>query len=262
MPANLNTGQVADYLLGKVPTPWVNDPNNPTGVVIGHINKDMILGGTVISFLVYEYNKLFQLVGVHYYEVFQPQTYSDPNFPDRLHDQITVIIPPVFGPTTLKLVFGDVIQDPILYDAEGNPAIGVNAPATPLSSLFNSLNYGTDYYAYQVSLENGNDQILIGPDNQEPIEVGQGGTATIAGGANTALWIWHDKNVVGLQSHPRHEHHGYPAPHDGNEGIVRVENTQQSESRLLHFRQWVFTQPRPKSDIAESNCRDATSSQG
>ena len=26
-----------------------------------------------------------------------------------------------------------------------------------------------------------------------------------------------------------------PAAHDGNEGIVRLENTQQSESRQLHF---------------------------
>ena len=26
-----------------------------------------------------------------------------------------------------------------------------------------------------------------------------------------------------------------PAPYDGNEGIVRLENTQQSESRQLHF---------------------------
>ena len=62
--------------------------------------------------------------------------------------------------------------------------------------MLTALSGSGDLYSYLVSLLNGNDQITLPASSNSLIEVGAGGTATIAGGSGASLWIWHDKNIV------------------------------------------------------------------
>jgi autotransporter passenger strand-loop-strand repeat protein len=87
-------------------------------------------------------------------------------------------------------------EDPLFYDTSGNLLGELSPQPIPFSNLLSALATPGGIYAYQVSLLNGDDQITVQTGNEDPIEVGAGGTATIVGGASTSLWIWHDKNIV------------------------------------------------------------------
>jgi len=91
---------------------------------------------------------------------------------------------------------GALLSDPQIYDAQGHPLQTVSMASGSYLDFVNALQAGADFYAYQVSLMNGDDLITVGSTNTEPVEVGAGGTATITGGSNTPVWIWHDKNIV------------------------------------------------------------------
>jgi hypothetical protein len=103
---------------------------------------------------------------------------------------------PVDAPHTSNGPLFPEIDDPQYYDPNGNPLLTISVPPTPVGGLDAAVKLGADWYAYQVSLLNGDDQISIRPGNQSSVEVGAGGVATIAGGSDAAAWIWHQKNVV------------------------------------------------------------------
>jgi hypothetical protein len=91
------------------------------------------------------------------------------------------------------------IIDPVFYSPSGNPVGEINASSpVPFATLEQALtNGGGELYSFNVSLMNGDDLITIPSSvSGEYIEVGSGGTATIVGGSNTAVWIWHDKDVA------------------------------------------------------------------
>jgi hypothetical protein len=89
------------------------------------------------------------------------------------------------------------ITDPVFYSPNGDPIGEINASSpVPFAALEQALSTADGLYSFNVSLMNGNDLIAIPPSvSGEDIEVGSGGTATIVGGSNTAVWIWHNKNI-------------------------------------------------------------------
>jgi hypothetical protein len=85
------------------------------------------------------------------------------------------------------------IRDPIFFSTDGT----VIAAITPNpETLIGPLSGDLFLYPWLVSLLNNDFLISIRPgDGQTTLEVGAGGTATIAGGSDVAVWIWHDKNI-------------------------------------------------------------------
>jgi hypothetical protein len=52
------------------------------------------------------------------------------------------------------------------------------------------------FYTYEVSLLDGDLNVVLAPEASGLIEVGAGGTATIVGGTDSELFLWNDKNVI------------------------------------------------------------------
>jgi hypothetical protein len=76
--------------------------------------------------------------------------------------------------------------------------IGIDVPVA--SYVANTTSVDGDspsaIYAYQVSLFNGNDDIVAYPGVSAQIEVGAGGTATAVGGTASTLYLWHQKTLI------------------------------------------------------------------
>jgi hypothetical protein len=87
------------------------------------------------------------------------------------------------------------LGDPQFYDPQGNPVFTLNSLSVSAVSLLAATKTGANWYDFEVSLFNGDDQIALRP-GPIPLEVGAGGTANISGGSGNQVWIWHEKNVV------------------------------------------------------------------
>ncbi len=99
-------------------------------------------------------------------------------------------------------------QDPILTNyyvsiastgAPANDLIGLNPElATYFTNItYSDYSYPNFYYNYQVSLLNGDLNVVVTPGVQASIEVGEGGTATVVGATNyTVVHLWHQKNLI------------------------------------------------------------------
>jgi hypothetical protein len=101
----------------------------------------------------------------------------------------------LFDPSTGEAV-GLLVRiggaDPIIYSTSGIPELEI----TPQSSYNTIWPSAGNLYPLLVPLFDGSITISIEPGNiQQYLEVGAGGTATIGGGSDTAVWIWHNKTI-------------------------------------------------------------------
>ena len=131
---------------------------------------------------------------VVYYIYWKPNVPLKPANPNSVYTNGTAQYVP--DTTNAQWANSASVRDPLFYSGDGALLGELNPQAAqPYSGLANALTSG-NLYAYNVSLMDGDDAIAVGSGNENPIEIGQGGTATITGGANSSVWIWHDKNVV------------------------------------------------------------------
>ncbi len=110
---------------------------------------------------------------------------------------------------------GELVDDPLVenliaVDADTGQELGAAVSLrVPLSTLLATFDASTasfyvnpdtftvGTYQYLVSLTNGNASLLVPATNSgDGLEVGSGGTATVEGGTEDTLYVWHSKNVV------------------------------------------------------------------